>query len=116
MFMTKNILRNLLSKSATRKYPYVRRDPFPEYRGQVRIDAENCILCGICAKKCPSQCISVDPKEGTWDLDLLACVYCASCVEVCHKKCLSMANEHPKPRFAHDHLVAHGTGKKKNKA
>ena len=113
MFMMKNVLRNLLSRNATRKYPYVRREPFPYYRGPVQIDAEKCILCGICAKKCPSQCIAIDPKEGTWDLDLLACIYCASCVEACPKQCLSMGKEHPAPRLGHDHLVVYGTGKKK---
>lgn len=113
MSMIRNVLRNLVSTPATRRYPEVKRPPVPGFRGPLQIDASKCIMCSMCQKVCPSQCITVDANAGTWDLDVLECVYCASCVEVCPTKCLSMSDEHAAPRFAHDHLTVEPTGRKK---
>lgn len=113
MAMIHNVLRNLVSPSATRRYPEVKRPPVPGYRGPVQIDASRCILCGTCMRRCSSQCIQVDVKEATWTIDEAACVYCAVCVEVCPVKCLSMENHHPAPESETAPFVAHATGKRK---
>ena len=97
MFMTKNILRNLFSKKATRMYPVVARPDFEGFRGELANDIEKCIFCKACQLKCPSNCITVDPKAGTWELDVMACVYCSICVETCPTKCLSMKAAYRKP-------------------
>lgn len=47
-----------------------------------------CNFCGICASKCPSQCISVQKKAATWTYNPFACVYCGVCVEVCPQESL----------------------------
>jgi len=100
LFMTPNVVKNLLSKKATRGYPFVVREPFQNYRGELVNSIEGCIFCGMCSKKCPSQCITVDRKAGTWECDPYACIYCSVCVDNCPTKCLSMNPVHRKPAAA----------------
>lgn len=95
--MIKNIFKNLVTRSATRAYPIDVRPGFENARGELSNDIEGCTLCGICAKKCPSQCIDVDRKGGTWNLNPYACVFCGICVEACPKKCLVHSSDHKKP-------------------
>nr|WP_027182880.1 4Fe-4S binding protein [Desulfovibrio inopinatus] len=94
MFMTKNILRNISKKSATRLYPFEVREPFENYRGELINDIDSCIFCGMCSRVCPSQCITVDRKTGEWTCDPFACVYCGICVDACPPKCLSQKSVH----------------------
>lgn len=95
--MTATIIRNFLTKPHTRLYPITVREPFENVRGNLDIEIEECILCGICSKKCPSQCITVSKEEKVWTVDPFACVYCAICVEHCPTHCLSMDKHHRKP-------------------
>lgn len=88
--MTRNVLKNLMGKYSTRLYPFDTREPFERFRGTLDINVEECIFCSTCAKKCPSQCITVDVKNRTWTCDSFACVYCAVCVESCPTQCMSM--------------------------
>ena len=60
--MTPNVLKNLFAPKATRRYPREVRAPFESVRGALFNDIENCSFCGVCALKCPSQCITVDKK------------------------------------------------------
>ena len=81
--MTPTVLRNFFSKRATRRYPYSVRPPFANVRGAIFNDITTCSFCGVCAAKCPSQCIVVDKKNGTWQCDPFACIYCGVCVGAC---------------------------------
>ena len=86
--MTPNVLKNLLSPKATRRYPHEVRTPFENVRGELYNDIKNCTFCGVCAVKCPSQCISVDKEAAIWTCDPFACVFCGICVDACPAKCL----------------------------
>ncbi|WP_052507014.1 4Fe-4S binding protein [Desulfonatronovibrio magnus] len=100
---TSEIFKNFTRKKATRDYPRVKREPFPKARGRIGINIDECILCSICAKKCPSSCIAVDKKSGQWELDPMACVYCGICVQVCPTQCLIHENQ---PNFpVHDKFL-----------
>ncbi len=46
------------------------------------IEAEKCIGCGACKRKCPVSCISGKPKE-LHIIDSARCVKCGQCVEAC---------------------------------
>ena len=61
--MTGNILRNLVVKKSTRRYPYEVREPFAKVRGELVNDIDRCIFCGSCQVKCPSRCIEVDKQS-----------------------------------------------------
>ena len=90
--MARIALRNLFHKPATRRYPFVVREPFAASRGQITIDFDACILCGACDRHCPAKAIKVDRAAGSWWIDRFACVNCGECVTACPKKCLFMVN------------------------
>jgi formate hydrogenlyase subunit 6/NADH:ubiquinone oxidoreductase subunit I len=96
--MLNNVLRNLLSRPATRLYPFTKRPTFKNTRGQLgTINIETCTFCTLCARRCPSNAIVVDRAAKTWELDRYRCIVCAACVEVCPKDCLSMDEQHAAP-------------------
>lgn len=83
-------MRNLFSKPVTTNYPF---EPatYPERnRGHIELDFDACILCGNCARHCPTETIKVDRKTGTWSMNRFDCVQCANCVQACPKKCLTI--------------------------
>ncbi len=86
--MIGNIFKNLASKPATRQYPMVRRASYKDTRGHIGINIDNCIFCGICSKKCPSNALTVDRNTKSWEIDPFKCIICNVCEEVCPKKCI----------------------------
>ncbi len=106
MLFTPTVVKNLINKPATRKYPFEVRESFPMYRGELIIDINKCIFCGMCSRKCPSQCITVDKKAATWQCDPHACVYCGYCRDVCPTKCLDMKDVHRAPKAKKKKKVA----------
>jgi ech hydrogenase subunit F len=115
MNMTPTVLRNLFTKKATRLYPFEVREPFKKYRGELVNNMETCTFCTLCSKKCPSQCITVDRKAGTWDLDPYACIGCGICVQNCPVSSLSMTNDHKKPAAQKAMVNMQGTPPKPKK-
>lgn len=97
--MLRVILSNLFKKPATRLYPFEKREPFNNARGHLEFDSQNCIYCGICQKKCPTNCITVIRQEKTWMFESYMCVNCSVCVEACPKKCLTMKADHRTPIY-----------------
>jgi formate hydrogenlyase subunit 6/NADH:ubiquinone oxidoreductase subunit I len=54
------------------------------------IDTDKCIGCGMCAKKCPANCIKVldaakfpDKKKPPYAIDQGACIKCGECLKNC---------------------------------
>lgn len=90
----KVVLRSMFKKPATLMYPVIQREWQDRTRGSIDIDEGMCILCGICAKKCPTNAITVSREQRTWVIERMQCVQCGSCVEVCPKKCLIMNPEY----------------------
>jgi len=99
MFMLGNIIRNLFSKPATRKYPFARREPFEKARGSIDIDINNCIFCGICEKKCPADAIKVSKDGKSWEIDPYKCIICNVCTESCPKKCILSNPDYKSPEY-----------------
>lgn len=115
MKMTPTVLKNLFSKKATRLYPFEVRETFEKYRGELSNNIDTCTFCGLCSRKCPSQCITVDRKTGTWDLDPYACIGCGICVMHCPVNSLSMKNDHKKPVATKAMIHMQGTPPKPKK-
>ena len=112
--MTPNILRNFLSKRATRRYPLDVREPFETNRGELVNEIDQCTFCGVCAVKCPSQCITVDKKTATWRCDPFSCVYCGVCVDACKAKSLRLNNRYRLPTLHRDVIELQGKIENKN--
>jgi len=49
---------------------------------------DECVFCGLCAKNCPANAITVDRPNKTWTLDESACAHCGVCKAKCPKKCI----------------------------
>lgn len=86
----KLVMQSLFKKPATLMYPVVPRQYPDKIRGQLGIDIDTCILCGICARKCPTGAIQVDRKTRIWEIERMRCIQCSCCVYVCPKKSLFM--------------------------
>lgn len=97
MNFTKTVLGNLVSKPATRNYPFEPRNYPPRTRGKIGIEINTCIFCGICSKKCPTNAIAVDRNARTWSIERFGCIQCGYCVESCPKKCLTMLQAYTEP-------------------
>lgn len=86
--IAKMIFKSFFNKPATDPFPNIPKKYFDETRGHIEINGNDCILCGICAKKCPADAISVDREFSEWKIERMKCVQCSCCVNVCPKKCL----------------------------
>ena len=81
---------SLFKKPETVLYP-IERKPQPEgLKGQIAINVNTCILCGLCERSCPTSCITVDKAESSWSIDRFACIQCNYCTTVCPKDSLVM--------------------------
>jgi ferredoxin len=54
---------------------------------------DRCKLCGICAKKCPQNAITVDRFAKTWSVNPAICVSCGLCATACPFKALTMGGK-----------------------
>lgn len=91
------ILGSVFKKPETVLYPFEQKVAPAGLRGMVALEAEKCILCGICQRGCPCSTITVDKKERTWTINPFSCIQCGACVHACPKDCLTMVPEYTKP-------------------
>lgn len=96
--IAKVLMKSLFDKPATLMYPVVQREWQERTRGSIDIEAESCILCGICAKRCPTHAIETDRKTGLWTIHRMQCIQCGECAQACPKKCLSMNPKYTEPQ------------------
>lgn len=82
---------SLFKKPETLKYPFEKKDAYPQLKGHVVNHVDDCILCGICEKRCPCHTITVDKAARTWTVYEYRCIQCGFCVRECPKNCLEMA-------------------------
>jgi formate hydrogenlyase subunit 6/NADH:ubiquinone oxidoreductase subunit I len=92
----------------TLTYPY-EAIPVPD-NGRYRLhnEIDDCIVCDLCAKICPVNCITIESVKATeeigmtsdgtkkrlyapvFDIDMAKCCYCGLCTTVCPTDCLTM--------------------------
>lgn len=85
--------------------------PIPEVgRYQLDVEIDDCIVCDLCAKICPVNCIDIEAIKATeaigqtsdgttkrlyaakFDIDMAKCMYCGLCTIVCPTECIIMTN------------------------
>lgn len=102
--MLELVTRNFFGKKKVRLYPIEKeRDAYERSRGRIVLNPSACILCSICAKKCPADAITVDRKDGKWELNAFRCIICGECVTACPKKAITMSNE--RRHSASSHII-----------
>lgn len=94
--------------TVTVSYPYETLTMCDRYRGHTELIAgedgtPNCVVCGLCERACPSNCISLagEKPEGSkkkvltkYILDFTTCSLCGSCVESCNFNALGFSKEY----------------------
>lgn len=87
--------------------------PIPEVaRYQLDVEIDDCIVCDLCAKACPVDCITIESikspevigktSDGSvkrlyaaqFDIDMAKCMYCGLCTVVCPTECITMTNQY----------------------
>jgi len=81
---------SLFKKPETVLYPLQTKPQPAGLKGHIELDAQACILCGMCERSCTTNCITVNKAERYWEIDRFQCVQCGYCITVCPKNCLSM--------------------------
>jgi len=51
--MTKTLIKSIFHGPYTVRYPLEKKEPFPASRGRIEINIQDCIFCGLCARRCP---------------------------------------------------------------
>jgi len=94
--------------TVTVQYPYETLTMTERYRGHIELiendeGKPNCVVCGLCARACPSGCITLagEKPEGEkkkvltgYILDFTKCSLCGSCVESCNFNALEYSKEY----------------------
>lgn len=97
---------------ATIQYPH-QQLPVPEVgRYQLHVEIDDCIVCDLCAKICPVDCIEIESIKATgpigqtsdgttkrlyaakFDIDMAKCMYCGLCTVVCPTECITMTDSY----------------------
>jgi len=106
-----------LEGTNTIQYPQ-QQLPVPEVgRYQLDVEIDDCIVCDLCAKVCPVDCITIDSIKATeligytsdgspkriyaekFDIDMAKCMYCGLCTIVCPTECIVMTNQYDRSVF-----------------
>jgi NADH-quinone oxidoreductase subunit I len=108
-------LKNMTQPKVTYRYPD-QPLPMPErFRGIQYFEPEKCIVCNMCVKICPTDCITLtgkkhpDPdKKGkvieTYDINFEICILCDLCTEVCPTEAVVMTNNYELSVYSRDEL------------
>lgn len=95
--LAKMTLGGLFKQPETVQYPAQVKPAPAGLKGHVENNVDECILCGICQKRCPAMAITVEKSARTWSIDVFRCVQCCTCVRECPKGCLRMEPTYAAP-------------------
>lgn len=113
-----NYFKQLDQHTNTIQYPH-QKLPVPEVgRYQLDVEIDDCIVCDLCAKICPVDCITIESIKSTtgsigetsdgskkllyaaqFDIDMAKCMYCGLCTIVCPTECIVMTDQYDKSVF-----------------
>jgi formate hydrogenlyase subunit 6/NADH:ubiquinone oxidoreductase subunit I len=88
--MVKEVFHRIFMKPATCKYPFVKAEVPPDFRGRQVFDINLCVSCGLCSRDCPAKAIEMVEVEGKrrplFHLD--QCIFCYQCAESCPRNAI----------------------------
>jgi NADH-quinone oxidoreductase subunit I len=120
-----NYFKRLEEGTNTIQYPK-QQLPIPEVgRYQLDVEIDDCIVCDLCAKICPVDCIDIESIKATqaigqtsdgstkrlyaakFDIDMAKCLYCGLCTVVCPTECITMTNQYDRSVYQLGDLTYH---------
>jgi NADH-quinone oxidoreductase subunit I len=113
-----NYFKQIEDGTNTIQYPH-QKLAVPEVgRYQLDVEIDDCIVCDLCAKICPVDCITIESIKSTtgsigetsdgskkllyapkFDIDMAKCMYCGLCTIVCPTECIIMTDQYDKTVF-----------------
>lgn len=99
MGIVDRMLKNLIKKPITVRFPWESIEIPEGYRGEHVFDINKCISCSLCARVCPNRAIEmVEVPEEHRDrypkrypkIDLGKCCFCALCQDICPKGAIQL--------------------------
>lgn len=112
-----------LEGTNTIQYPHQKLTVPEVGRYQLDVKMDDCIVCDLCAKICPVDCITIESIKATeaigqtsdgttkrlyaaqFDIDMAKCMYCGLCTIVCPTECIIMTNQYDKSVFGINQLI-----------
>ena len=106
--------RHFLTKPTTIQYPDPGEETYfsPYERSLHEFEPEKCIVCFLCAKACPVDCIRIedDPTKKSkagkfltvYEIDYAKCLFCSLCVDPCPVDCIHMGTQYDLSAFQRD--------------
>ncbi|MDB5013638.1 MAG: 4Fe-4S dicluster protein [Daejeonella sp.] len=94
----------------TIQYPHQQLPLADVGRYQLDVEMDDCIVCDLCAKICPVDCIAIESIKATeaigqtsdgttkrlyaakFEIDMAKCMYCGLCTVVCPTECIIMTD------------------------
>jgi len=90
----------LRERVSTVSFPFGPSEVPTNFRGRVRIEADECRGCGLCVRDCPSFALELE-KESRDEYRLIyyprRCIFCGQCEESCRFDVIHLTNEFVKP-------------------
>lgn len=94
-FLLPQLLRALLTRPITVRFPFAPADLSPYFRGRVVVDEETCRGCGLCARDCPAAALELE-RQGRDAFRLVhypdRCAYCGQCETSCTSGAIKQVN------------------------
>lgn len=103
--------RHLRVPAVTMHYPDEKWQMPEAFRGLIKCDTEACIVCDLCVKACPVDCITIDwtrqpGKSGKsvqrFLVDYQRCMYCGLCTEPCPTFAIFHSHEYENASYSRE--------------